>query len=62
MRNFAWARSRGIEIFLAAISDLIGQKVDGIVLGCTEIGMLIQQSHTRIPDLGYNSTACPSLG
>ena len=43
------------EIFLAAISDLIGQKVDGIVLGCTEIGMLIQQSHTRNPIL--DSTA-----
>lgn len=44
-------REESREIFLAAISDLIGQKVDGIVLGCTEIGILIQQSHTRPPFL-----------
>ena len=49
------------EIFLAAISDLIGQKVDGIVLGCTEIGMLIQQSHTRNPILDLTALHAQAL-
>ena len=49
------------KIFLAAISDLIAQKVDGIVLGCTEIGMLIQQSHTRIPVLDTTALHAQAL-
>ena len=44
-------RKESREIFLAAISELTRQKIDGVILGCTEIGMLIQQSHTRVPIL-----------
>ena len=47
--------------FAKYIIDLIGQKVDGIVLGCTEIGMLIQQSHTRNPILGSTALHAQAL-
>ncbi len=39
------------DIFLAAIRELTRHKIDGVILGCTEIGMLIQQSNTRVPIL-----------
>ena len=44
-------RGESRDVFLAAMHELTTQKIDGVILGCTEIGMLIQQSHTRVPIL-----------
>ena len=43
------------EVYLAIIDRLAEQKIDGIILGCTEIGMLIEQSHTAVKL--YDTTA-----
>ena len=43
------------EVFLAIIDRIAAQKVDGIILGCTEIGLLIEQRHTLMPL--YDTTA-----
>lgn len=43
------------EAYLAIIDRMAGQPIDGIILGCTEIGMLVQQQHTDIPL--YDTTA-----
>lgn len=37
------------EVYLAIMERLREQGLDGIVLGCTEIGMLVNQQHTDIP-------------
>nr|WP_297458116.1 aspartate/glutamate racemase family protein [uncultured Halomonas sp.] len=37
------------ERFLAIIDDLRAQGAEAVILGCTEISMLIQQSHTAMP-------------
>ena len=36
------------EVYLAIIDRLTEQELDGVILGCTEIGMLVEQSHTAI--------------
>ena len=37
------------EVYLAVIDRLREQGIDGVILGCTEIGMLIDSSHTDMP-------------
>ena len=36
------------EVYLAIIERMREQQIDGIILGCTEIGMLLQSEHTDI--------------
>jgi aspartate racemase len=43
------------EVYLAIIDRMREQGIDGIVLGCTEIGTLLQQQHTDIKL--YDTTA-----
>ncbi|MEH6444003.1 MAG: aspartate/glutamate racemase family protein [Oceanospirillaceae bacterium] len=43
------------NIYLAAIEQLAQQGAQAIILGCTEIALLIQQNHTDIPL--YDTTA-----
>ena len=43
------------EVYLAIIDRLAEQKIDGVILGCTEIGMLIEQGHTAVKL--YDTTA-----
>jgi len=43
------------EVYLAIIDRMANQEIDGIILGCTEIGMLIEQQHTEIKL--YDTTA-----
>lgn len=35
--------------YLAIIDDLTEQGTEGVILGCTEIGLLLQQNHTTVP-------------
>lgn len=35
--------------YLKIIEDLVSQGAEGIILGCTEIGMLIQEQDVRVP-------------
>jgi aspartate racemase len=43
------------EVYLAIIDRLREQHIDGLILGCTEIGMLVQPRHT--PVRLYDTTA-----
>jgi aspartate racemase len=43
------------EVYLAIIDRLREQRIDGVILGCTEIGMLVESHHTDIPL--YDTTA-----
>jgi len=43
------------EVYLAIIDRMRAQKIDGVILGCTEIGMLLQPQHTDIKL--YDTTA-----
>ncbi len=43
------------EVYLAIIDRLREQHIEGIILGCTEIGLLVQQQHTDIKL--YDTTA-----
>ena len=43
------------EVFLAIIDRMREQNIDGVILGCTEIGMLLQPQHTDIKL--YDTTA-----
>jgi len=36
------------EVYLAIIDRMREQEIDGVILGCTEIGMLLQPQHTEI--------------
>ncbi|MCP4983788.1 MAG: aspartate racemase, partial [Gammaproteobacteria bacterium] len=36
------------EVYLAIIDRLREQRIDGVILGCTEIGMLLQAQHSEI--------------
>ena len=36
------------DVYLAIIDRLRAQDIDGVILGCTEIGMLVDSSHTDI--------------
>ncbi len=37
------------EIYLKIIEDLVSRGAEGVILGCTEIGLLISQNDTSIP-------------
>ena len=37
------------EVYLAIIDRLRQQQIDGVILGCTEIGMLVNTQHTDMP-------------
>jgi aspartate racemase len=37
------------DVYLAIIDRLRAQDIDGVILGCTELGMLIDSSHTDLP-------------
>jgi aspartate racemase len=43
------------EVYLAIIDRLRAQRIEGVILGCTEIGMLIDSRHTDLPL--YDTTA-----
>ena len=43
------------EVYLAIIERLRELRIDGVILGCTEIGMLVEAQHTDIPL--YDTTA-----
>ena len=43
------------EVYLAIIDRMREQKIDGVILGCTESGMLLQPQHTDIKL--YDTTA-----
>ena len=43
------------EVYLAIIDRMREKKIDGVILGCTEIGMLLQPQHTDIKL--YDTTA-----
>jgi aspartate racemase len=36
------------EVYLAIIDRMREQQIDGVILGCTEIGILVEQRHTDI--------------
>ena len=36
------------DVYLAIIDRMGAENIDGVILGCTEIGMLIQQQHTDL--------------
>lgn len=40
---------RSKDAYLSIIDKLAGQGAQGVILGCTEIGLLIQQSDTTLP-------------
>lgn len=42
-------RNESRERFQAVIEALKDRGAEGVILGCTEIGLLIQQSHSRLP-------------
>ncbi len=42
-------RRESKEFFLSVISRLAGQGAQGVILGCTEIGLLINQEDTAMP-------------
>ena len=37
------------EKYLAVVEHLYQQGAEAVILGCTEIALLIQQSHTKVP-------------
>jgi len=43
------------EVYLAIIDRLRAADIDGVILGCTEIGLLISQGDTDVPL--YDTTA-----
>lgn len=54
-------RSESRDYFLTVINELSSQGADGVVLGCTEIGLLIHQSHAKIPVLDTTALHSQSL-
>ena len=47
------------EIYLAIIDRMACEDIDGVILGCTEIGMLVEQRHTDIRL--YDTTAIHAM-
>lgn len=37
------------DIYIAIINDLQAQGAEGVILGCTEIGLLVKPKHTALP-------------
>ena len=52
---------RSRDYFLDVIGQLIEVNIEGIILGCTEIGLLVQQAHVQIPVLDTTSIHVQSL-
>jgi len=52
---------RSRDYFLDTIRLLNETGIDGVILGCTEIGLLIQQAHVQIPVLDTTSIHARSL-
>ena len=46
------------EVYLAVIERMRALEIDGVILGCTEIGMLINSTHTDLKL--YDTTAIHS--
>ena len=42
-------KEESLEEYLRIIEDLRKKGAEGVIEGCTEIGMLVQQKHTNIP-------------
>ena len=49
------------DVFLRVIEDLSYQGASGVILGCTEIGLLIDQDDTLIPVLDTTALHAQSL-
>ena len=49
------------DVFLRVIEDLSRQGASGVILGCTEIGLLIDQGHTQLPVLDTTALHAQSL-
>ena len=49
------------DVFLRVIKDLSRQGASGVILGCTEIGLLIDQGHTQLPVLDTTALHAQSL-
>jgi aspartate racemase len=49
------------KIFLAIIEDLSNRGAVGIILGCTEIPLIVQQNHTPVPLLDTTDLHCQAL-
>ncbi|MEK9770535.1 MAG: aspartate/glutamate racemase family protein [Betaproteobacteria bacterium] len=49
------------DYFLGVIRGLTEMNIDGVVLGCTEIGLLLQQTHVQVPVLDTTSIHVQSL-
>ncbi|MDH3761023.1 MAG: aspartate/glutamate racemase family protein [Gammaproteobacteria bacterium] len=47
------------EVYLAIVDRMASEGIDGVILGCTEIGMLIEQRHTDIRL--YDTTAIHAM-
>jgi aspartate racemase len=48
------------DVYLAIIERMREQQIDGVILGCTEIGMLLQPEHTNLRL--YDTTALHAAG
>ena len=49
------------KVFMKIIEDLKTKGAEGIILGCTEIPLLVQQSHTPVPLLDTTTLHCQAL-
>ena len=49
------------DVFLRVIENLSRQGASGVILGCTEIGLLIDQGHTHLPVLDTTALHAQSL-
>jgi aspartate racemase len=52
---------RSRDYFLDVICQLNETGIDGVILGCTEIGLLIQQDEVQLPVLDTTSIHAQSL-
>lgn len=48
-------KSSSRDVYLRVLAELVEEGAEAVILGCTEIGMLINQSHTDTPL--YDTTA-----
>jgi aspartate racemase len=42
-------REQSREQYLAAIEQMVDQGAEGVILGCTEIGLLVRDQDSRVP-------------
>ena len=48
------------QVYLKIIDDLFARGAEGVILGCTEIAMLVKPEHTTVPL--YDTTALHADG